>query len=117
MDIKVWISGLRGFSSAVGSDWNLHARKNPNTENQSDSNLPSSFMAENSRVDRNGLVSGLRSGTGRFGDRDCAEGDNPSSKVLQNEQFMCGRPPVRSVQMARLPTLPTGRFKVSIMSE
>ena len=51
-----FVSGVCRFPSAIGSDWNFHARKNPNPEDLSDPNFPGPFVAEDPRECGHGSV-------------------------------------------------------------
>jgi pre-mRNA-processing factor 8 len=80
---------LRWFPGPTRFDWYLLARKDPYAQDLADPDLPCPFVAEDPRVCCHGSVSGLRPGAGGSRYRDCAKGDHPSPKVVQDEQFLC----------------------------
>ena len=73
---------------------NIHARKNSHVENIVHSNIPCALVAEDSRVDS---------------DRDCAEGDHPSQKVLQNEFLLRRYFTLRCTQVEYIEAIPSAR--------
>ena len=59
---------VRGVPSSARFDGHLHARQDPHAEDLAHPDLPRALVAEDPRVRRHGLVSGVRPGARRAGD-------------------------------------------------